>query len=110
MATPRYDSFEIAVLVDAIHRAEGKSSPSLDDISSVLQEMSYVLELLLENNAAEACRTLASAVSAEQETVNTANDLMTAMKPLADAEDLEITELAERIKTLLESEADDSIK
>jgi hypothetical protein len=77
MGTPRYDSFEIAVLTDAVLTAEEKArcgKLTTDDISSVLREVAHVLEVLLEPEAAQSCRNLADDCDTDLEEYKTLYD------------------------------------
>jgi hypothetical protein len=58
MGTPKYDNFEFAVLADALFTAEQKAREghlTSEHIAIVLREMSHVLEVLLEKEAATSC-------------------------------------------------------
>jgi hypothetical protein len=48
----RYDNMEISCLSDALERLDGKEAPDMGDFEDVFRELYYVLDLVLEPQAA----------------------------------------------------------
>jgi len=54
----RYDNLEIACLADALERLDSRSEPNMGDFEDVFRELHYVLDLILEPQAAAASHAL----------------------------------------------------